>query len=75
MPRRRRQEPDNRLDWRDPRMPVLRRPWVEVLGTFERREQMMTPEQSSELATESFRESDGPDWRNDPTYNLRRRRR
>lgn len=76
MRRRRRKEPDTRLDWRDPDMPVLRvfeRPWGEVALDPE------PPEKEQAFRREMMMFSQAPNWRNDPTYNLgrgqRRRRR
>lgn len=64
MARRRNKEPDRRLDWRDPDMPVLR---AMTTGMEE-----MTPEDESEYSRNVMLLSLEPHWRNDPTYNLGR---
>lgn len=53
--------PDNRLDWRDPEMPVL--------GKFGR---PIDHNKLHQLAQVRVEQANDPDWRNDPTYNLRR---
>lgn len=69
----RRPPPDNRLDWRDPEMPVWRnykmrdgstKGWVDP--DYERRFREHRMEVSQVM-------QDVPDWRSDPTYNLRRK--
>lgn len=64
MARRRRNEPDKRLDWRDPDMPVLR--------AMDTGMEAMTPEDESKYSQMVMRKSIEPDWRNDPTYKLGR---
>jgi hypothetical protein len=56
-------KPDRRLDWRDPDMPVLGKS-----GNLIDHRKM---ELKAKMAMTSAAE---PDWRNDPTYNLRRRK-
>lgn len=74
MPRRRRQrEPDKRLDWRDPDMPVLRAmeySWGVVL-------EPIPPQDESEHCASMVSNSNpmAPHWSRDPTYNLAKRRR
>lgn len=54
-------EPDTRLDWRDPAMPVLGKS-----GRPIPHEKMILKAQMAMQA------ADEPTWRNDPTYNLRK---
>lgn len=61
---RRRNEPDKRLDWRDPQMPVLR---AVTTGMEE-----MSPEDESAYSADVMRRSIEPIWKNDPTYKLGR---
>jgi hypothetical protein len=61
--KRRRHIPDNRLDWRDPAMPVIGKSGREIDHT------KMTTKAKMAMAVTSE-----PLWRNDPTYNLRRRK-
>lgn len=61
MPRQR-PKPDNRLDWRDPEMPVL--------GKSGREIDHRKMEQRAQMGLVMARE---PSWRDDPTYNLRRK--
>lgn len=65
-----RQRPDNRLDWRDPAMPVLR-------------DYRMGDGSKKTLVDEDYERryremlmvaSNNPQWRKDPTYNLRRKK-
>ena len=75
MPNRRRERyEDRRLDWRDPQMPVYRGyhlgngRFVEFADPdYERRYR----EHKMEVERVERRY---PDWRNDPTYNLRRKK-
>jgi hypothetical protein len=60
--KRRRHIPDNRLDWRDPAMPVIGKSGREIDHT------KMTLK--ANLAMQAAGE---PRWRDDPTYNLRRK--
>lgn len=64
MRKRRRKEPDKRLDWRNPDMPVLR--------AMDTGMEEMTPEDESEYSRDVMRRSLEPTYRNDPTYNLGR---
>jgi hypothetical protein len=76
---RRREPPPWRFNWRNEDMHVLRRPWVDVgYGQYEKREQIMTPEESQQFAQETLGEalkpnSGFPDWRTDPSYNWKRK--
>lgn len=75
MPNRRRERyEDRRLDWRDPQMPVIREYTMRngerkiiVDADYEHRyrEHLMEVERV---------ECRYPDWRSDPTYNLRRKK-
>lgn len=65
--RRRQREPDKRLDWRDPLMPVLR--------AMDTGMEALSPEDESAYSQMVMRESLEPGWRNDPTYDLAKRRR
>lgn len=63
MPRRRPLPPDTRLDWRDPEMPVLGKSGRPI------------PHEKMVLkATMALELSIEPNYRNDPTYNLRKDR-
>lgn len=61
MPRRRPLPPDDRLDWRDPNMPVIGKSGREI----DHRKMELKAQMSMAAANE-------PTWRDDPTYNLRR---
>jgi hypothetical protein len=70
--RRRNREPDTRPDWRDSNMPVIRKyrmgdgtTRTEVDQDYERRYR--------EMLIETAPPSDFPNWRNDPTYNMKRK--
>lgn len=65
--RRRQREPDKRLDWRDPNMPVLR--------AMDTGMEALSPEDESAYSQDVMARSIEPTWRNDPTYNLAKRRR
>ena len=74
MTRRRRREPDHRLDWRDPDMPVLvatEAPWggkyLAETPADENHEFF-----ASKMTDPSYQHR-YPGWRDDPTYALRRR--
>lgn len=74
MARRRREEPDKRLDWRDPEMPVLRR--------FENNFGEVTIEPVSSDDEQAFHQDEmrttnpgAPPWDWDPTYDIARRKR
>lgn len=62
---------DERPDWRDENMPVLRS-WIEEnrFGMWDKRAAMVSPAFSQELCAESLAVSDPdkPNWRKDPTY-------
>lgn len=60
-----RKPPDTRLDWRDPDMPVL--------GKFGRPIDHRKMQTKSELAM-GLPESRFPTYKNDPTYDLRRKK-
>lgn len=65
MPRRRRRnEPDKRLNWRDPDMPVLR---AMTTGMEE-----LSPESETAYSKDVMQRSIEPIWQHDPTYNLGR---
>lgn len=61
MRRRRDRRPDNRLDWRDKNMPVLR--------AMDTGMEELTPESESEYSQDVMNRSLEPTWRNDPSYN------
>ena len=74
--KRRKPTPDKRLNWRDKNMPVLRMARASENEPFTL--QPLNPiavQQWHEykMATSDFRPQE-PDWRNDPTYDLRRKR-
>lgn len=55
--------PDTRLDWRDPNMPVLGKSGRPI------------PHEKMALKAQLAMEiTDEPKWRDDPTYNLNRRK-
>lgn len=72
--RRRRNEPDKRLDWRDPNMPVLR-PWEFPDGSKGLAE--IPPQEESRHCHHQVNNGNplAPEWFNDETYNLARRKR
>lgn len=55
--------PDTRLDWRDPNMPVL--------GKSGREIDHRKMELKAQIAMAS---ADEPNWRNDPTYDMKKGR-
>ncbi len=61
------------LDWRNPEMPNLR----PAYDNLREKEIILAQEPKEAQAEASFNllHSDVPDWRNDPTYNMRRRKR
>lgn len=69
--RRRTREPDKRLDWRDPNMPVLRL-MESCFGEIKLTP--IPPHEESEHCTSMVSNKNplAPTWRDDPTYNLRR---
>lgn len=74
--RRANQEPDTRLDWRDPDMPVLRvveysrgfQTWIET--------EEFSPEEESQNSQKTMVTTTpmAPHWTQDPTYRLTNRR-
>lgn len=64
-------KPDRRLDWRDPKMPVIRE-YRMPDGTFRKE---VDPDYESRYRNHLMQSAANPSWRNDPTYNLRRKRR
>lgn len=67
--RRRRLPPDTRPDWRDPQMPVIR---DYLLGNGTRK-RIVDPEYESQWRSICMEINTHPTWRNDPTYNMRRK--
>jgi len=67
MKRKRQPTPDTRLNWRDPNMPVYRqrRSTGETV--------MVQPATSVKVSQYGLEHAGEPTWRNDPTYNLKRR--
>lgn len=74
MRRRRRNEPDNRLDWRDPDMWVLRKVYItDRFGIEKVQDEYVYHEEVQAQAQDNMRELRNPhtpDWRKDPTYDL-----
>lgn len=69
--KRRKLPPDNRLDWRDPDMPVLR------MVRYSDNEPFRLGEVSSKAITRYYEnkmmfDADGPEWNRDPTYDLKK---
>ena len=60
--RRHRKEPEKRLDWRDPDMPVLR---AMTTGM-----EALSPKSESEYSQDVMQRSIEPEWRKDPAYNF-----
>jgi len=58
--------PDQRLDWRDPDMPVLLKVRRGDCVWF-------TSDEAQQAAEQRMQDPRALDWRDDPTYNLRRR--
>ncbi len=83
MARRRRNEPDKRLDWRDPDMWVVRKVYTESPMSPEPTvtTEYVYPGEVEEQAAENMRNTTNPltpNWKKDPTYDLakgKRRRR
>ena len=68
--RRRRDPPDKRLDWRDPNMPCIRSGIIDgVKQTAEIKPEHIQQYYSIKLQRNKEVE---PEWRNDPTYNLKK---
>ncbi len=66
--RTRRLPPDNRPDWRDPNMPVY-------VSTRSQGMVQWDPARLQRAMAAKIALSDEPDWRDDPTYNLKKDRR
>lgn len=62
----RRSKPDNRPDWRDPNMPVL-------VQSKSQGQIYIEPERWQRVAKARMDVAGEPNWRTDPTYNLRRK--
>jgi len=58
---RRKPPPDHRLDWRDPKMPVFAK------GKY-------YPPEAMERSAIMGLHKNNPEWKKDPTYNLKRRK-
>lgn len=71
MPRRRKLPPDTRPDWRDPAMPLCRN-YTFANG---RKVTEVPPEFEQEWRQICMQRNSMPEWRDDPTYNLRKDRR
>ena len=56
-------KPDKRLDWRSKNMPVLGRSGKPI-----------DPIKQQQVSQFRLAATDEPSWRNDPTYNIRRKR-
>lgn len=67
--RRRRNEPDTRLDWRDPNMPVLLRMDYGEGPVLD----AVPPKRASAYAREAMKDKRKPIWQWDETYHMRRR--
>lgn len=69
--RRKRLPPDDRLDWRDPEMPVIRK--VTIQGREEVRE--IPPKYIEQYYKNKIFGAyyDAPNWRDDPSYNWNRK--
>ena len=65
-----RPKPDKRPDWRDPAMTVER----DYIMTSGRRLINPDPEWERRYREHLMQVNPAPEWRNDPTYNLRRKR-
>lgn len=66
----RRPRPDRRLDWRDPQMPVLR---DYTMGDGSIRH-IIDPDYERRYREMLIQISDHYNWRNDPTYDLKKQR-
>lgn len=67
---RRKQPPDTRPDWRDPNMPVLR-DYKMIDGS---KKEIVDPDYERRYRAHMIDAAPHENWRNDPTYNIRRRR-
>lgn len=63
--RRRPQPPDTRPDWRDPNMPCFEHSKSRGMVEF-------TAEEKTQISSQRL-QFNAPNWRDDPTYNLRRK--
>ena len=61
--------PDLRPDWRDPNMPVMLNCTDPITGPYLRE---FTSERAQYAFSIRMQMSAAPDWRDDPTYNLRK---
>lgn len=61
--------PDNRLNWRDPSMPVIR----DYLMADGSRRTVVDPTYERRYRAHLIESTDHPTYNNDPTYNLRRK--
>lgn len=72
--RRRRNEPDTRLDWRDPDMWIVRKVIYDgPLGSTTERTEYVYPGEQEEQSQGNMRDTrnpNTPDWSKDPTYDL-----
>ena len=60
------------FDWRDPEMPVIRH----ATDNYSRQVQVVLSSwENQQVADQCMAEGESPSWRNDPTYNMRRRKR
>lgn len=68
--RRKKLPPDDRLDWRDPNMPALRYGVVDgIEGMHEIKPEHITQYYHAKMH-HPF--NSAPNWKNDPTYNLKK---
>jgi hypothetical protein len=68
--RRRRHRPDDRPDWRDPSMPVWR---TALMSDGSTQTMYLPPEFEVRQAEQRLAGGLGRGWRNDPTYDMRKR--
>lgn len=66
-----RSRPDTRFNWRDPNMPVMR-DYVMRDGS---RKNVIDPDYEHRYREHMMNAAPHPNWRSDPTYNLRKRKR
>jgi len=64
MPRRKSLPPDTRPDWRDPNMPI----WVSRVNRW------VAPEEMQRSAQKGIASGSEYLWRDDPTYNMKAKR-
>lgn len=67
-----RPRPDTRLNWRDPNMPVCRE-YVMRDGTV--KGPFVDQDYEHRYREHMMKNAEALDWRSDPTYNLRKRKR